>query len=114
MAAIAPRPSMFPVSLVLPAGSLWANCKCRRRVPDPQITRAQMRGWNDHHHSKKDSQRDKQYTRGFAGCSVQCCRVVVVVVVVLSCQLKTPKPLCFKQDSDGRQFEELRQRKRSS
>lgn len=69
---MAPRShhALFPVSLVLPAGNLWANCKCRRRVPDPQITRAKCADGMIIT-IKEDSQRDKQHTRGFAGCSVQ-------------------------------------------
>jgi hypothetical protein len=58
----------FPVSLVLPAGSLWANCNCRRRVPDPQITRAKCAdGMVIPVERRQPARPTQQHTRGFAG-----------------------------------------------
>lgn len=81
-------------------------------MPDPQITRAKCADGMIIT-IKEDSQRDKQHTRGFAGCSVQ--RVCYRVVVVSFLSIENPEAALFQTGfgSDARQFEELRQRKRS-
>ena len=102
---------LVSVSRRRPAGSLWPNCNCSQRVRDPLITRAKYAdGMIPFGRKKVQHEKNQQHTRGFAGFFVP---LVYRVLVVLCSQL-SPEVALFQQDSGGRQFEEWRQRKRSS